>query len=454
MYIPHTETDQAAMLSAIGAESLSDLFEAIPQKYRFPKLKLQEGMTEPEVSCLLDELASANLTLKDASCFLGAGAYHHYIPAAVGELTGRAEFYTAYTPYQPEISQGTLQGIFEYQSLIARLTGMEAANASHYDGATACAEAGVLAYHQYRGKRKHILVSPGLHPHYIATMSTYLQDFDGMNVLKPVMNSLEDVTPEHLADSIDDQTAMVVVQYPDFFGQIFDYSALAETAHAHGALLCICINPTALGLLKTPGEMGADVVVGEGQPLGIPISYGGPYLGIFATRKDLIRKVSGRIVGETVDNRGQRGYVLTLTAREQHIRREKATSNICSNQGLNALTAAVYLALLGKEGLQTVARQCYDKAHYAAKKINALPGYKVLNPGAFFHEFVVSCPEPPSEINQRLLDHRIFGGYDLTDDFPELGDTMLIAVTELNSRDEIDQLCDALREKEELHAEH
>ena len=236
-----------------------------------------------------------------------------------------------------------------------------------------------------------------------------------------------------------------MVQYPDFFGQVFDFTELAEACHAKGALLCVCVNPIALGLLKTPGEMGADVVVGEGQPLGIPLSYGGPYLGIFAVRKELIRKVSGRIVGQTVDNRGQKSYVLTLTAREQHIRREKATSNICSNQGLNALTAAIYLSLLGKEGLKEVASLCYNKAHYAAKKISELKGFEVLNPGPFFHEFVVKCPKPVADLQEHLLDHNILGGYDLSGSYPVFENCLLIAVTEMNSKQDIDDLCLVLK---------
>lgn len=446
MYIPHTDAERESMLAAIGKKDLSELFEAIPESYRFPDLKLQPGLTEPEVTGLLTEISQANLSLERAACFTGAGAYHHYIPAAIDSLISQGNFYTAYTPYQPEISQGTLQGIFEFQSLIARLTGMESANASHYDGATACAEAGILAYHQYRGKRKRIVVSHGLHPHYLATIRTYLADFDGMTIERPDLNALGNAAPENLFGLIDDQTALVVVQYPDFFGNIYDFTALADFVHQKGALLCVCVNPIALGLLKTPGAMGADIVVGEGQPLGIPLSYGGPYLGLFATRKELIRKVSGRIVGETVDNRGQRAYVLTLTAREQHIRREKATSNICSNQGLNALTAAIYLSLIGKVGLKTVASLCFDKAHYAAGKLGKIKGYKILNQQPFFHEFVLSCPESPSEINDHLLDHEILGGYDLSEDYPELGNAMLVAVTEMNTREDIDDLCDALRE--------
>ena len=445
MFIPHTESEREEMLKSIGVEKIEDLFAAIPEQHRFPKLGMLHGMTEMEVSAQLKEMAEANLSLSNAVSFLGAGAYYHYIPAAIDNLISRGEFYTAYTPYQPEISQGTLQGIFEYQSLIARLTGMDAANASHYDGATACAEAGILAYHQFRGKRKEILVSPGLHPHYQSVMRTYLSDFDGMYMISPTFNSLADVTPQKLIDAVDENTAMVIVQYPDFFGQIFDFTELAETVHAKGALLCVCVNPIALGLLKTPGEIGADVVVGEGQPLGIPLSYGGPYLGIFAARKELIRKVSGRIVGQTVDNRGQKSYVLTLTAREQHIRREKATSNICSNQGLNALTAAIYLSLLGKEGLREVASLCYNKAHYAAKKISELKGFEILNPGPFFHEFVVKCPKPVEDLQEHLLEHGILGGYDLSGSYPIFENCLLIAVTEMNSKQDIDDLCLVLK---------
>ena len=452
MFIPHSESERKEMLAAVGVEKIEDLFTAIPEKHRFPKLGMLDGMTEMEASAQLKEMAEANLSVSNAVCFLGAGAYYHYIPAAIDNLISRGEFYTAYTPYQPEISQGTLQGIFEYQSLIARLTGMDCANASHYDGATACAEAGILAYHQFRGKRKEILVSPGLHPHYQSVMRTYLSDFDGLYMISPTFSSLEDVNPQKMADAVDENTAMVIVQYPDFFGQVFDFTELAEAVHAKGALLCVCVNPTALGLLKTPGEMGADIVVGEGQPLGIPLSYGGPYLGIFAVRKELIRKVSGRIVGQTVDNRGQKSYVLTLTAREQHIRREKATSNICSNQGLNALTAAIYLSLLGKEGLREVAGLCYNKAHYAAKKIAEIPGYKVLNPGPFFHEFVVQCPEPVDELQEHLLEHNILGGYDLSGSYPVFENCLLIAVTEMISKQDIDDLCLVL--KGGCHHEH
>jgi glycine dehydrogenase subunit 1 len=381
--------------------------------------------------------------VSDLICFLGAGAYNHYIPAAVDAVLRRGEFLTAYTPYQPEISQGTLQAIFEYQSLIAGLTGMEVSNASHYDGATAVTEAVTMAYAHFRGKRTKMVLSPALHPHYRETAETYNHGTD-VSIVKPDVDLK--AGPDALLPWIDATTALVVVQYPDFFGRIYNYTSLAEAVHAAGALLAIAVNPLALGLLTPPGEFGADIVVGEGQPLGISLSFGGPYLGIFATRKDYVRKMAGRLVGETVDTRGQRAYVLTLTAREQHIRREKATSNICTNQGLMALASAVYMSLLGKNGLRQVAELCYHKAHYAANQIAALPGYSLWTETPFFHEFVIRCPIPVADINQHLLEHGILGGYDLGKDNPELENCMMIAVTEINSKEEIDLLVETLSE--------
>ena len=380
---------------------------------------------------------------RELVCFLGAGAYNHYIPAAVDAILRRGEFYTAYTPYQPEISQGTLQAIFDYQSLITSLTGMEVSNASHYDGATAVAEAVSMAYSNFRGKRNQVVLSPGLHPHYRQTVHTYNDDamltFAGEDV---------DIHagPETLLLHINENTALVIVQYPDFFGRIFDYTALAEAVHQAGALFAVSVNPLSLGLLRPPGEFGADIVTGEGQPLGIPLSFGGPYLGIFTTRKEYVRKMAGRLVGETTDNRGQRAYVLTLTAREQHIRRERATSNICTNQGLVALASAVYMSLLGKQGLRQVAELCYHKAHYAARRINKLRDYQLWSKAPFFNEFVVRCPAPVAEINEHLLSHGILGGYDLGEDYPELQEHMLIAVTEMVTKEDIDDLVDVLGE--------
>jgi glycine dehydrogenase subunit 1 len=443
-FIPHSPKERDAMLEAIGVKSLEDLFMDVPQKYRFPILRLAPPLTEMEAATELGELSLGNENIRtDLVSFLGAGAYNHYIPAAVDAILRRGEFYTAYTPYQPEISQGTLQGIFEYQSLIASLTGMEVSNASHYDGATAVAEAVNMAYAQFRGKRTKILLSPDVNPQYRAVLRTYTRDMD-LSTEGEDQSLFSDLSS--LLSLIDDNTALVVVQYPDFFGRIHDFTALIEAAHARGALVCVVANPIALGLLKTPGAMDADIVAGEGQPLGIPLSFGGPYLGFFATRKPYIHKMAGRLVGETVDNRGQRAYVLTLTAREQHIKRERATSNICTNQGLMALAAAVYLSLLGRTGLRQVAELCFHKAHYAADKISRIPGYSLPFNAPFFHEFTVKCPKPLAQVNAVLLEHGILGGYDLGQDYPALKDHMLIAVTEMNTRDEIDALADLLEE--------
>lgn len=446
MFTPHTENERQDMLRTVGVNKLEDLFQDVPAKYRFPKLDLPPAMTEMEALDNLNYLAGANDTTHDLACFLGAGAYNHYIPAAVDNLLQRGEFYSAYTPYQPEISQGTLQAIFEYQSLIAALTGMDVSNASHYDGATAAAEAAVMALNQFRFKRSKIVISPAVHPQYRETLRTYLNGYEELQIIGDESGSdpLED--PSTLADLLDDNTALLLVQYPDFFGRIFDYTKLIEKAHAVGALVAVAANPTALALLTPPGTYDADIVVGDGQPLGIPLSYGGPYLGFYATKDEYLRKIAGRLVGETTDAQGRRGYVLTLTAREQHIRRDRATSNICTNQGLMMLAATVYLSLLGKQGLKKVAELCYHKAHYAAQEIAKIPGYEVIGNQPFFHEFVVKCPAPVEDINFHLLEHGILGGYDLGHDYSALSEHMLIAVTEMNSRQEIDALCTVLKE--------
>jgi glycine dehydrogenase subunit 1 len=441
-YIPHTDKDRQEMLAAVGVAGFDDLYNDVPEDVRFPDLDLPEAVSEMEVMEQLQALSEANLELGHASCFLGAGAYYHYIPSVVDHILRRNEFYTAYTPYQPEISQGTLQAIFEYQSLMCQLTGMDVSNASHYDGATSLAEAVILALNQHRGKRSKVILSPAIHPHFREVVRTYTQ---GMG-LEIAGDEKCDNGPEDLIALLDDNTTLIAVQYPDFFGNIDDYSAMGKAAEEAGALFCVVVNPLALGLLKPPGEFGADVVVGDGQPLGIPLSYGGPYLGIFTTKDKYVRKMAGRLVGETEDTRGQRGYVLTLTPREQHIRREKATSNICTNQGLMALASVVYLSTMGKAGLRNVAELCYNKAHYAAEKIGQLDGYTVWNTKPFFHEFVVSCPRPVAEINDELLDLDILGGYDLGKDYPDLKDHMLVAVTEMVSVDEIDDFVAALEE--------
>jgi glycine dehydrogenase subunit 1 len=445
MFIPHTEADRKEMLRTIGVDNIDLLFQDVPSEHRFPALDLPAALTEMEVLEELQHVASANETTHDLKCFLGAGAYNHYIPATVDAILRRGEFYSAYTPYQPEISQGTLQAIFEYQSLITALTGMDVSNASHYDGATAVAEAVNMAYAVFRGKREKIILSNAIHPQYRQTLRTYITG-SSLNVSGDETGSEPSNGPDTLIPLIDEDTSLVIVQYPDFFGRVYDYSSLADAVHKSGALLAVVVNPLALGLLTPPGEFDADIVVGEGQPLGIHLAYGGPYLGIFATRKQYVRKMAGRLAGETVDNRGQRAFVLTLTAREQHIRREKATSNICTNQGLMALASTVYLSLLGRDGLRKVAELNYHKAHYAAKRITELDGFDLWSKETFFNEFVISCPTSIPKINDHLLDHGILGGYDLNNDYPSLTNHMLVAVTEMNSIEDIDDLVKTLSE--------
>jgi glycine dehydrogenase subunit 1 len=329
--------------------------------------------------------------------------------------------------------------------MIAGLTGMEVSNASHYDGATAVAEAVSMAYHNFRGKRPKVVLSPALHPHYRETVRTYTRGSDV--ILTGDMGEVDlSSGPDALIPLIDDSTSLVIAAYPDFLGRVFDFTAVAEAVHAAGALLALSTYPTALGLLKPPGAFGADIVTGEGQPLGIPLSFGGPYLGLFATRQEYVRKMAGRLVGETVDNRGQRAYVLTLTAREQHIRREKATSNICTNQGLMALAATVYMSLLGRNGLRQVSELCFHKAHYAAESIAAIPGYELWSKANFFNEFVVRCPLPAQQVVDELLSDNLLAGYPLGKDYPDMDDCLLVAVTELNSKEDIDWLCAALEE--------
>ena len=446
-FLPHTQSQRDAMLHVIGKSSLEELFQDVPEDFRFPKLNLPPGLSEMEASAEMQGLAAANESVDDLISFLGAGAYHHYIPAAVDSILRRGEFYTAYTPYQPEVSQGTLQAIFEYQSLVAALTGMEVSNASHYDGATSVAEAVSMAYANFRGKRNKVLLSPALHPQYRTTVRTYAQGSDIQFVGDEDKEDILLSKSQDLIPLIDSQTALVIIQYPDFFGRIQDFTSLAQAAHQAGALLCVSTYPLALGLLKPPGEFGADIVTGEGQSLGLPLAFGGPYLGIFATRKEYVRKMAGRLVGETIDGDGKRGYVLTLTAREQHIRREKATSNICTNQGLMALASAIYMSLLGKHGLRQVAELCFQKAHYTADRISSIPGFTITKQAAFFNEFVVNSPIRVDDLNRALLEHGILGGYDLSIDFgPKMQNNLLMAVTEMNSREDIEDLIDALEE--------
>ena len=445
-YIPISPKERDAMLATIGVKTLDDLFKDVPAKHRFPKLNLPPALTEMEAAAELADIAASNENVRgDLISFLGAGMYNHYIPSVVDHMLRRGEFYTAYTPYQPEISQGTLQGIFEYQSLMAALTGMEVSNASHYDGATAAAEAVNMAYAQFRGKRKKVVISATVHPQYRAVIRTYTQGME-LDLAGDDGNADLDASPEELKSLIDDNTMIVIVQYPDFFGRIYDYTKLIEAAHSKGALVCVVANPTALALFKTPGEMDADIVVGDGQPLGIPMWFGGPTLGFFTTKKSYVHKMAGRLVGETVDYHGQRAYVLTLTAREQHIKRERATSNICTNEGLLALGSAIYMSVLGKSGMRQVAELCYHKAHYAAEQLSKIKGMGLCFTEPFFHEFALCVNQPAEEVNAHLLEHGILGGYALGNDYPALKNHLLIAVTEMNTKEEIDTLVDVLSE--------
>ncbi len=450
-YIPNSDADRAEMLRAIGVERIEDLFRDVPAAYRYPSLQLPPPISEWEALQELRALSEENVDLAHAACFLGAGAYHHFIPSVVDFVISRSEFYTSYTAYQPEISQGNLQATYEYQTMICALTGMEVANASHYDGATSTAEAVIMALNVHRGGRRKVVISPAVHPQYRQVVRTYTQGM-GLTILG---DDRLGNGPEELVALCDEETACVVVQSPDFFGRVWSPDRLqwlADQAHDRGALLVVVANPIALGVLKPPGACGADIVVGEGQALGNSLSFGGPYLGFFACRREHVRRSSGRLVGETVDLEGRRGFVLTLNTREQHIRRAKATSNICTNQALNALAAAVYMAALGRQGLRRVAELCYHKAHYAAARIADLPGYALWS-SDFFHEFVVRCPRPVEEINRYLLEEwGIIGGYDLGRDYPEMAGHMLLCVTEVNSREDIDDLVAALQEVAEEEA--
>jgi len=445
-YLPHTDAERQTMLEAIGAPSLEALFDEVPESVRFPDLNLPPALSEMEIAQESRSLAAANRSVDPAASFLGAGAYNHFIPATVPDVLRRGEFLTAYTPYQPEMSQGMLQAMFEYQSMVCALTGMEISNASHYDGATSLAEAVLLALDEVAGERRKVILSPFVNPQYRDVVKTYLRGTD--SVVLGDDDPARDL--QDLEYFLDDDTAAVVIQNPNFLGQIERIDALAQAVHAAGALLIVVADPIALGLFRPPGDDGADVVVAEGQPLGIPVSFGGPHLGIFATRKAFIRRLAGRLVGETVDTEDRRGYVLTLATREQHIRRAKATSNICTNAGLSALAAAVYLSTLGKAGLRQIASLCYRKSHYAAQRIAAATGLAV-NPAApdkpFFKEFVVALPKPVDAVNETLLgEFAIQGGYDLGRDYPAYDRHMLIAVTEMNTRESIDRFAEGLRE--------
>jgi glycine dehydrogenase subunit 1 len=440
---PHTAADRAAMLEAAGVDSIEALFDAIPADVRFPELRLPPTLTEMEAAASLSDLASRNVSPANGNTFLGAGSYHHYVPATVGQILARGEFYTAYTPYQPEVSQGTLQVIYEFQSMVAALFGMEVANASMYDGATALAEGALVAVSSSRKKHR-IVVSGTVHPAYRAVLRTYTSGLAVDLVELPVPTEGFVSRPEDFAPHLTDDLACVVVQYPNFFGAIEDVAVIGDAAHAAGGLLVVSTYPVPLGLLRPPGELGADVVTAEGQALGVAQSYGGPYVGLLATRQAYVRQMPGRLAGMTTDAEGKRGYVLTLQTREQHIRREKATSNICTNQGLMATAATVYMASLGPKGFREVAHRCYQNAHYLAGQMAGLPGYEIAFDAPFFHEFVVRTPESAATTNERLADAGLIGGYDLGLVDPALDHHLLLCATELNGKASIDRLVDAL----------
>lgn len=442
-YIPNTKAEEALMMESIGINSIDALFEDIPTELKLSRrLNLTESMSELELTNHMKNLADKNISTDELTCFLGAGAYDHYIPAIIKHITSRSEFFTAYTPYQPEISQGTLQVIFEYQTMIANLTGMDVSNASMYDGATACAEAAMMACTNTR--RKSIVVSKAVHPEVRKVLSVYLKFYNVELVEINCKDGLTDI--EELKQAVSKTTAGVIVQYPNFFGNVENLSEIAQIAHDNKALFVTHVNdPISLGILKNPGQQGADIVVGEGQSFGNPLNYGGPYLGFMATTKKLMRKLPGRIVGETTDVDGKRAYVLTLQAREQHIRREKATSNICSNQAINALTATIYLSTMGKKGLEEVGVQCASKAHYAYNELINTGKFKPVFNAPFFKEFVLKSTVKASDINAKLLKNNILGGYDLSNDYPELENSILFCVTEKRTKSEIDKLVEILK---------
>jgi glycine dehydrogenase subunit 1 len=442
-YIPNTEAERQAMLQTLELTTIDELFSGIPEELRFAgALDIPPALSEQDVLRHMRILASRNANVEDYAAFLGAGAYHHFIPSIVPVLTSRGEFMTAYTPYQPEMAQGTLQALYEYQTLICQLTDMEVANASLYDGSTAVAEAVLMA----RRVTQHddVLLSEAVHPEYRAVLRTYLQNL-GMQVHEVSVDEAGQTPLSRVRERLSPRTACVVAQSPNFFGVIEDLSGFAEALQGEKALLVQAVaEPVSLGLLKPPGAWGADIVVGEGQAFGNTLTYGGPYLGFFATRDRYVRQMPGRLAGETVDTEGRRGYVLTLSTREQHIRREKATSNICTNEGLCALAATIHLCALGKVGLRRLAELNLQRATYARQQLTSIPGCRIPFSGPTFNEFVLETPKPAGDLIRQLSAQRLIPGVDLGRFYPERSHQLLMCVTEMNAREDIDRLCAAL----------
>jgi glycine dehydrogenase subunit 1 len=444
-YVLNTPADQQAMLRQIGVSSLDDLFASIPASLRLGRpLDVPPPLTELELTQHVQRLAARNRSADDTVCFLGGGSYDHFIPAVVDAIAGRSEYYTAYTPYQAEASQGSLQAFFEFQTLICQLTGLDVANASLYEGGSAVAEAVLMAM-AITGRRGKVLAAESVHPEYRRTLGTYLANLEPRVDVLPTPGGFLD--PDDLKTALDDETCCVVVQHPNFFGCLEEVEALAAAAHARGALFVVSFDPISLGLLKRPGQYGADIAVAEGQSLGNPMAYGGPVLGLLACREQFVRKMPGRLVGQTVDRQGKRCWVLTLQTREQHIRREKATSNICTNQGLLALRTTVYLAALGPQGLRETAELCTRKAHYAAERLTGVPGVRLRFDRPFFKEFPLAVPGDVPALLERLLAAGFQAGVHLGRWFPALRDGLGVAVTEKRTRAEIDGLAAALADE-------
>jgi glycine dehydrogenase subunit 1 len=433
------------MLRTIGIDRMDQLFADVPIDARYPALDLPPALTELEASRHLAQLAAENVSVKDWPCFIGGGAYNHYSPSAVAHIMGQPQFYTAYTPYQPEVSQGTLQASFEFQSLVCELLGMGVANDSVYDGASAVGEAVLMA--QRLTRRERVVLAGSVHPHWREVVQTYVAAREVDIATSRV--SIEDggLREQRVLELVDGDTAAVVVQQPDVFGHVRDLNGLAEAVHERGALLIVAVaDATSLGVLKSPGDWGADIATAEGQSLGLPLQFGGPWAGLMACKPEYVRQLPGRIAGQTTDHDGRRGFVLTLQAREQHIRREKATSNICTSQTLLAIGITAYLSLMGPAGLREVARQSHAKASYAAERIAAVPGFAVLTPGPFYNEFLVRSPVETFELRHRLVQRHILAGVPFFDGVEGLERTLLLAFTEQNTRSEIDTLVDALAE--------